>query len=1220
MPYKAMAPHHKALSFLFLAAGTYAAPTGGNPNTEAIDTYNSWTALLTHIAPILILLGEKHVKSYFRSMSSTSHHVLYAVSPIGLTTALVSLIRLQGAPFMRRLIGREYEDRQQVLGDISSISQGSVWWDFKGDKEMTQQDVSPRIHDRARFQLIFGNCGGLTDALQFAQKIEEYLAKGRRYPQMTDVSGSVFSTITASGPTARDDARTSASVLLQNNHGGLDSADRNPASCLVQSVAYISNAGVSPVLSMAANASNHFFAAARLTGAVLCLALEAVIIYVDWRSQHSIPTTALLSGGLIGLILSCWIITFVVDRSTEEQTISWEDLNPALRFAGFSSDNLPGRYWTKVNLDKVVISRERPLIFEKAYSKLPWSSKLSVWSNFCLIFASTLVPCVTVLSILAYIALYLGFLSARWWTSLSMLGVFGIAALMRSATSVCVNLQGPSNSSTDPFQSHGDNHWLWTLMDDLAKEYSLWKSGHEESTLAFPAMVFDRTSENSVLKTSHSDDLEYQRLGSRGRLQKSRHGSNSSRLSQYSQSSGWSEKSDCRRRNLNTHPWKVVAIERHTALDTPLNSKSLLHGTDCREPVFEAHSVAILQGAFAIAAEMRRQSLSLHELADVNYKKPRTQKYSKECVFIRSEFIGGDSVWQQSLDIAVSGSWLSDDSILSLLKAWASQALCDRIELCKECFPDADDHFKTQQITRLLLPSTVNIWKRKTSLYDFLQTQNVDKQHMDTFPTPQLYPTSETNQFPTFSSVQLSQRSLWCTCYALWMAVKIISVTRYADSEDQLAERANFYRDQLVSNSHFDPVSLEETHLYIHHMLSLKLITRLPTKEYYMDKYQDGKPFSKTGVSPGSASMDYRYSGATRVEAGTPKGSKPFPISGDQPTFPSPSNTGFNDISNTGKAETEDCHIKVHKEMLRDSNEFATNNQNPQSNMSLAKSRGGLVEGYRPSSPREFPLVRPPLVRPPPIHTAVSPDTKTGSRTSLTEAKMSDQNTDLDKSRPAASSTSSTFVSPDFSKNGEIAELAQLDALEIGQNNCEIPGDTKAIDRQSGVEASGRTSPIIEMQPIVSEYSYETPTRSHTPVTNSDDEKTPTATRTGPLRVSNTTEQNFPPPLPFSPPEVDPVHIPLPNSKQQSREASLRAPTTSSARTSNYSLIEPPVEYSPNGNTYFHASAIPGRPVSPGLNLAESMFGNLSADPYFGWHPKDEGDEGSTKSSGASVQ
>ncbi|KAH0603608.1 uncharacterized protein H6S33_007267 [Morchella sextelata] len=94
-----------------------------NPHTGTSDV---WAQLVANIAPLLVLVGEKHVKAYFKTMHKTSHHLLFAASPIGLVTAVTTLIRLGESPLLKRLIGRQFEPWAQVLMDVTSVSCGEV--------------------------------------------------------------------------------------------------------------------------------------------------------------------------------------------------------------------------------------------------------------------------------------------------------------------------------------------------------------------------------------------------------------------------------------------------------------------------------------------------------------------------------------------------------------------------------------------------------------------------------------------------------------------------------------------------------------------------------------------------------------------------------------------------------------------------------------------------------------------------------------------------------------------------------------------------------------------------------------------------------------------------------------------------------------------------------------------------------------------------------------
>ena len=108
-----------------------------------------WASFVANIAPLLVLVGEKHVKGYFKCMCRERHYFLFAAGPIGLVTTLVSLIRLRRYPLLLRLIGRQFESKAEVLADITSVSLGEVSIELKN--RSLEQTISPDASHLAHF-------------------------------------------------------------------------------------------------------------------------------------------------------------------------------------------------------------------------------------------------------------------------------------------------------------------------------------------------------------------------------------------------------------------------------------------------------------------------------------------------------------------------------------------------------------------------------------------------------------------------------------------------------------------------------------------------------------------------------------------------------------------------------------------------------------------------------------------------------------------------------------------------------------------------------------------------------------------------------------------------------------------------------------------------------------------------------------------------------------
>lgn len=142
--------------FFFYICYSTAAPID---DTAIANSADAWTSLVANIAPLLILIGEKHVKAYFKTMSSQSHYLLYAASPIGLVTAIVTLVRLHGTPLMKRIIGRQFETQADVYADVSSVSYGDVGLVYRDDMRCLEQSTSSQKENEAHCGIYLGVCG-----------------------------------------------------------------------------------------------------------------------------------------------------------------------------------------------------------------------------------------------------------------------------------------------------------------------------------------------------------------------------------------------------------------------------------------------------------------------------------------------------------------------------------------------------------------------------------------------------------------------------------------------------------------------------------------------------------------------------------------------------------------------------------------------------------------------------------------------------------------------------------------------------------------------------------------------------------------------------------------------------------------------------------------------------------------------------------------------------
>ncbi|KAF8246867.1 hypothetical protein K440DRAFT_630438 [Wilcoxina mikolae CBS 423.85] len=114
-------------------------------------------------------------------MCRRPHYLLFAAGPIGLITTVVTLIHLSGSTTVRRLIGRQFETKAEVLADVTSVSYGAVSLEFKGDN--LEQTTNPSISHVAQFYIRGVSAGTGMDMLYARSQIWRELLGSVGEPQ-----------------------------------------------------------------------------------------------------------------------------------------------------------------------------------------------------------------------------------------------------------------------------------------------------------------------------------------------------------------------------------------------------------------------------------------------------------------------------------------------------------------------------------------------------------------------------------------------------------------------------------------------------------------------------------------------------------------------------------------------------------------------------------------------------------------------------------------------------------------------------------------------------------------------------------------------------------------------------------------------------------------------------------------------------------------------------
>ena len=82
--------------------------------------------LATDLGPLLSLFGDAITKQYLSESTSFEDYVIFALAPIGLMTAVVSVIRVCGGPWLRSFIGRAQEGDAAIEAELCTSTSADI--------------------------------------------------------------------------------------------------------------------------------------------------------------------------------------------------------------------------------------------------------------------------------------------------------------------------------------------------------------------------------------------------------------------------------------------------------------------------------------------------------------------------------------------------------------------------------------------------------------------------------------------------------------------------------------------------------------------------------------------------------------------------------------------------------------------------------------------------------------------------------------------------------------------------------------------------------------------------------------------------------------------------------------------------------------------------------------------------------------------------------------
>jgi hypothetical protein len=107
---------------LALAVPAGAALTLGTPAQWDVFTNN----FATDLAPLVVLFGEQATKQFLSESTGILDPIIFGVAPIGILTAVVSVIRLLGSASLRAFIGRAQEPYAEAQVELCSSTSDDV--------------------------------------------------------------------------------------------------------------------------------------------------------------------------------------------------------------------------------------------------------------------------------------------------------------------------------------------------------------------------------------------------------------------------------------------------------------------------------------------------------------------------------------------------------------------------------------------------------------------------------------------------------------------------------------------------------------------------------------------------------------------------------------------------------------------------------------------------------------------------------------------------------------------------------------------------------------------------------------------------------------------------------------------------------------------------------------------------------------------------------------
>lgn len=114
---------------------------------HAKENYNEEfsNAILSDLAPLISLFGEQVTKQFLSGSLCWYDHIIFAMGPLGLLTAVVSAIRIGGPNWLKAVIGRARESKGAAEIELMSSTSHDVCELWNGSQLVRVMGSSPTM-------------------------------------------------------------------------------------------------------------------------------------------------------------------------------------------------------------------------------------------------------------------------------------------------------------------------------------------------------------------------------------------------------------------------------------------------------------------------------------------------------------------------------------------------------------------------------------------------------------------------------------------------------------------------------------------------------------------------------------------------------------------------------------------------------------------------------------------------------------------------------------------------------------------------------------------------------------------------------------------------------------------------------------------------------------------------------------------------------------------